>query len=62
MKGDDEVVTTIRLPDSLHRELKKEAKDKGITFNCHVLNILWAQVKGSSTDDLLVSKSVEEGG
>lgn len=39
------MVTTIRLPDALHRQLKEEAKEKGITLNCHVLNILWGQVK-----------------
>lgn len=48
------MVTTIRLPDSLHKELKKEAKDRGITFNCHILNILWEQVKGSKTTDVMV--------
>lgn len=46
MKGGGRMVTTIRLPDSLHRKLKEEAKSKGITLNCHILNILWGQVKG----------------
>lgn len=41
------MVTTIRLPDALHQKLKEEAKDKGITLNCHILNILWEQAKGS---------------
>ena len=44
--GGVKMVTTIRLPDVLHRQLKEEAKEKGITFNCYILNILWEQVKG----------------
>lgn len=46
------MVTTIRLPDSLHRKLKEEAKNKGITLNCHILNILWECVKGSKAVDV----------
>ena len=34
-------VTTIRLPEELHRKLKREAKKKGLTFNAYVLGILW---------------------
>lgn len=45
------MVTTIRLPDSLHRKLKEEAKDKGITLNCHILNILWECMNGKKEDE-----------
>lgn len=45
------MVTTIRLPDALHRKLKEEAKDKGITLNCHILNILWGQMKSGKAVD-----------
>lgn len=48
------MVTTIRLPDSLHKKLKEEAKDKGITLNCHILNILWGQVKGRKAVDRMM--------
>ena len=35
------MVTTIRLPDQLHEQLKEEAKKKGITLNAYIINILW---------------------
>lgn len=39
------MVTTIRLPDELHKLLKAEAEARGITFNAYVLMILWKVVK-----------------
>ena len=35
------MVTTIRLPEELHQQLKKEAEAKGMTFNAYVLMLLW---------------------
>ena len=35
------MVTTIRLPDKLHKQLKKEAKQKGMTLNAYIISILW---------------------
>lgn len=39
------MVTTIRLPDELHKKLKEEAERRGMTFNGYLLGILWAGVK-----------------
>lgn len=39
------MVTTIRLPEELHKRLKKEAEAKGMTFNAYVLMLLWQQEK-----------------
>lgn len=39
------MVTTIRIPDELHKKLKEEAEKKGMTFNGYVLGILWQGVK-----------------
>lgn len=44
------VTTTIRLPEELHRELKKKAEKKGMTFNGYLLGILWAGVKDKSNN------------
>lgn len=33
--------TTVRLPDRLHKELKKEAEQKGLTLNAYVISVLW---------------------
>lgn len=42
------MVTTIRLPDELHKALKTEAKEKGLTLNAYLVSILWKieRVKG----------------
>lgn len=37
------MVTTIRLPDELHKRLKKEAEKRGLTLNAYVIGILWEQ-------------------
>lgn len=37
------VQTTIRFPEELHRKLKKEAKEKGLTMNAFVINALWKE-------------------
>ncbi len=37
-KGDTQMIqTTIRLPEKLYKELKEEAKRRGLTFNALVL-------------------------
>lgn len=43
------MVTTIRLPDELHKKLKEEAERRGMTFNGYLLGILWAGVKKCSS-------------
>lgn len=35
------MVTTVRLPDELHKRLKREAEKRGMTFNAYVISILW---------------------
>ena len=35
------MVTTIRLPEELHRKLKEEARQKGMTLNAYIISILW---------------------
>ena len=52
------MVTTIRLPDELHKQLKTEAEVKGITFNAYVLMILWKEVKN---DELKHSLATGDG-
>lgn len=37
------MVTTIRLPEQLHEQLKEEAKKKGITLNAYIISILWSR-------------------
>ncbi|MCM1026489.1 MAG: Arc family DNA-binding protein [Roseburia sp.] len=39
------MVTTMRLPDELHEDLKKQAERKGMTFNAYLLSILWEVYK-----------------
>lgn len=39
------MVTTIRLPDELHKRLKKEAEKRGLTLNAYVIGILWDALK-----------------
>ena len=47
--------TTLRLPDELHKLLKKEAEKRGMTFNGYLLGILWEGVKQPR-----ITKSQEE--
>lgn len=35
------MVTTIRIPDDLHKRLKAEAEKRGMTFNGYLLVVLW---------------------
>ena len=35
------MITTIRLPDELHKKLKAQAERKGMTFNAYMLGVLW---------------------
>lgn len=35
------MVTTIRLPDVLHKRLKEEAKKRGMTLNAYIVSTLW---------------------
>lgn len=39
------MVTTIRLPDELHKRVKKEAEKRGLTLNAYVIGILWDVLK-----------------
>lgn len=39
------MVTTIRLPEGLHDELKAAARLKGMTVNALILTILWESFK-----------------
>ncbi|MCI8490449.1 MAG: hypothetical protein HFJ04_09475 [Lachnospiraceae bacterium] len=45
------MVTTIRLPDGLHEELKRQAERKGMRFNAHVLSLLWDMQEGQPKKD-----------
>ena len=35
------MVTTIRFPEKLHRKLKEEARQRGMTLNAYIISILW---------------------
>ena len=52
------MVTTIRLPDELHRRLKAEAEKKGLTLNGYLVSILWKQ--GRKVNDIY-EKAGKEG-
>lgn len=52
------VQTTFRLPDQLYQTLKQEARNRGLSVNAYVINLLWDTVK-----DLFVAEESEsEGG
>lgn len=35
------MVTTIRLPEELHKKLKNEVDKRGMTFNSYLICVLW---------------------
>ena len=39
------VQTTLRLPDELHRMIKKEARSRGMTVNGLIVMLLWNSVR-----------------
>lgn len=39
----ERMVTTIRLPDELHKNLKEKAEKRGMTLNAYLISILWNQ-------------------
>jgi len=43
--GGMRMVTTIRLPEELHKKLKTEARAKGMTLNGLVVWVLWEWVR-----------------
>ncbi|MCM1190636.1 MAG: Arc family DNA-binding protein [bacterium] len=45
------MVTTMRLPDELHEDLKKQAERKGMTFNAYLLSILWEVYKKDESNN-----------
>ena len=49
------VQTTFRLPDQLYQTLKQEARNRGLSVNAYVINLLWDTVK-----DLFVAEEEEE--
>lgn len=55
MKKDEKqtsVVTTVRLPAELHRELKEAAHQAGHPMNEEIIARLWASPRGSSLTDI----------
>lgn len=40
------MVTTVRLPEELHRRIKESAQKKGLTVNAVVVSALWESVEG----------------
>lgn len=39
------VQTTIRIPDELHKKIKVIAKEKGLTLNALLIQMLWNESK-----------------
>ena len=39
----EDMVTTLRLPEELHKRLKREAALKGMTLNAYILMLLWTE-------------------
>ena len=35
------IQTTIRLPEKLHEQIKKEAKEEGVSINSLIITALW---------------------
>lgn len=62
--------TTLRLPEKLHIELKREARRRGLTLNAYIISVLWngreadASQKGSTKDfkHQIVSEGSERSG
>lgn len=48
------VQTTFQLPDQLYQTLKQEARNRGLSVNAYVINLLWDTVK-----DLFVAEESE---
>lgn len=37
------VQTTIRIPEELYQRVKKVVREKGLSINAYVINLLWQQ-------------------
>lgn len=37
------IQTTLRLPDELHKTLKGEAGQRGMTLNAYIISVLWSR-------------------
>lgn len=42
--------TTLRLPDELHKTLKEEAGQRGMTLNAYIISVLWDRSKSRLPD------------
>lgn len=45
------MVTTIRIPDILHQQLKEAAERRGMTLNGYLLGVLWDAFKKEQKQD-----------
>lgn len=46
------MVTTIRIPDDLHKRLKEEAEKRGLTINAVVILALWERVRAGREKEM----------
>lgn len=37
--------TQVRMPEELHKKVKKEADELGVSFNAHLMELVWLGMK-----------------
>lgn len=53
MAGEDQVKFVLRLPPTLHRKIKRRAKNNNTSMNKEITNILMEAFSQQSSDELL---------
>lgn len=53
------IQTTIRLPDQLYENLKRESQKRGLTMNAYLISVLW-NIVGRKQMDRFDGKVNEE--
>ena len=54
----NEIITTqVRLPKNIHKQLKQEAEELGVSFNAHLLEVAWLGMKVRNSDCLQIENN-----
>ena len=52
----DIVTTQVRLPKNIHKQLKQEAEELGVSLNAHLIEVAWLGMKVRNSEIHIIPK------